>query len=131
FEPQTVQKRADLFALNTIALFFIIRAIQSLLVKGASSRPQGMSSVINISSVVAKLNTSLPMVAYSVTEAALDKLTLVLVTSFGGRGISIQVNALQPGSFSSEMVPPEFLEALKTELLPGQVALIPVRRHGS
>ncbi len=65
------------------------------------------------------------------TEAALDELTLVLATSFGGRGISIRVNALQPGPFSSEMVPPEFLEALKTQLLPGQLALIPARRHGS
>ncbi|PBK92290.1 NAD(P)-binding protein [Armillaria gallica] len=133
FEPQTVQNRADLFMLNTIVLFFIICAIQSLLVKGASSHLQGMSSIINISSIAAKLNTSLPMVsvAYGVTEAALDKLALVLAMSFGGRGISIWVNMLQPGLFSLEMVPPEFLEALKTELLPGQVTLIPVRRHGN
>ncbi|KAK0227161.1 short-chain dehydrogenase [Armillaria nabsnona] len=131
FEPETVQNWADLFSLNTIAPFFIIRAFQSLLIKGASSRPQGTSSVINISSVAAKMNSSSPMVAYSVTKTALDKLTLVLATSFGGRGIPIRVNALQPGLFASEMVPPELLEAIKTQLLPGQVALIPARRHGS
>ncbi|SJL11674.1 related to tropinone reductase [Armillaria ostoyae] len=133
FEPETVQNWADLFALNTIAPFFVIRAFQSLLVKGASSRPQGTSSVINISSAAAKMNTSSPMVsvAYSVTKAALDKLTLVLATSFAGRGIPIRVNALQPGLFASEMVPPELLEVIKTQLLPGQVALIPARRHGS
>ncbi|PBK64181.1 NAD(P)-binding protein [Armillaria solidipes] len=131
FEPKTVQNWADLFALNTIAPFFVIRAFQSLLVKGASSRPQGTSSVINISSAAAKMNTSLPMAAYSVTKAALDKLTLVLATSFGGRGIPIRVNTLQPGLFASEMVPPELLEVIKTQLLPGQVALIPARRHGS
>ncbi|KAK0438965.1 short-chain dehydrogenase [Armillaria borealis] len=132
FEPETVQNWADLFRLNTIAPFFIIRAFQSLLVKGASSHPQGTSSVINISSVAAKSNTSVSMVsvAYSVTKAALDKLTLVLATSFAGRGIPIQVNALQPGVFVSEMAPPELLEALKTQLLPGQVVPIPVGRHG-
>ncbi|PBK72073.1 NAD(P)-binding protein [Armillaria solidipes] len=128
-----IRQAVDLFALNTIAPFFVIRAFQSLLMKGASSRPQGTSSVINISSVAAKMNTSSPMVsvAYSVTKAALDKLTLVLATSFGGRGIPIRVNALLPGLFASEMVPPEFLEAIKTQLLPEQVALIPARRHGS
>ncbi|PBK64228.1 NAD(P)-binding protein [Armillaria solidipes] len=133
FEPETVQNWADIFALNTIAPFFVIRAFQSLLIKGAHSRPQGTSSVINISSVAAKMNTTSPMitVAYSVTKAALDKLTLVLATSFGGRGIPIRVNALQPGPFASEMVTPEFLEGLKTTLAPGQVALIPARRHGT
>ncbi|KAK0448243.1 hypothetical protein EV421DRAFT_1924528 [Armillaria borealis] len=127
FEPETVQNWADLFALNTIAPFFVIRAFQSFLMKGASSRPQGTSSVINISSVAAKMNTSLPMVsvcALCVTKAALDKLTLVLAMSFSGRGIPIRVNVLQPGLFASEM-------AIKTQLLPGQVALIPARRHGS
>ncbi len=59
------------------------------------------------------------------TKAALDKLTLVLATSFAGRGIPIRVNALQPGVFASEMVPPELLEALKTQLLPGQVRRYP------
>ncbi|PBK89417.1 NAD(P)-binding protein [Armillaria gallica] len=133
FEPETVQNWVDIFALNTIAPFFIIRTFQSLLLKGAHSRPQGTSSVINISSVAAKMNTTSPMitVAYSVTKAALDKLTLVLATSFGGRGIPIRVNALQPGPFASEMVTPEFLEGLKTTLAPGQVALIPARRHGT
>ncbi len=32
------------------------------------------------------------------TKAALDKLTLVLGSSFAGRGILIRVNSLQPGS---------------------------------
>ncbi|KAK0506703.1 short-chain dehydrogenase [Armillaria luteobubalina] len=133
FEPETVQNWADLFSLNTIAPFFVVRAFQSLLVKGASSRPQGTSSIINITSVAAKMNTSASMasVAYSVTKAALDKLTLVLATSFAGRGIPIRVNALQPGAFASEMVTPELLGTLKTQVIPGQVALIPARRHGS
>ncbi|KAK0475182.1 short-chain dehydrogenase [Armillaria novae-zelandiae] len=150
FEPETVPNWADIFTLNTITPFFVVRAFQSLLVKGASSRPQGTSSVINISSIAAKLNISAPMVsvcilsfvrslrslgsnklAYSVTKAALDKLTLVLATSFAGKGIPIRVNALQPGVFASEIMTPELLEVLKTQLLPGQVAPIPAKRPGS
>ncbi|KAK0475174.1 NAD-binding protein [Armillaria novae-zelandiae] len=133
FEPETAPNWTDLFTLNTITPFFVVRAFQSLLVKGASSRPQGTSSVINITSVAAKMNTSASMVslAYSVTKAALDKLTLVLATSFAGRGIPIRVNALQPGVFASEMVPPEVLEVFRTQVLPGQVAPIPAKRHGS
>ncbi|PBK82421.1 NAD(P)-binding protein [Armillaria gallica] len=107
---------ADLFTLDLIALFFIVRTLQSLLIEGASSCPQGTSSVIDMSSVAAKLNPSSPRVsvAYNLTKAALDKLTHVLVTSFGERGIPIRVNALQPGPFASDIV-----------------AMIPARRHGS
>ncbi|KAK0487930.1 hypothetical protein IW261DRAFT_1415539 [Armillaria novae-zelandiae] len=54
FEPETVPNWTDLFTLNTITPFFVVRAFQSLLVKGASSRPQGTSSLINITSVAAK-----------------------------------------------------------------------------
>ncbi len=67
--------------------------------------------------------------AYSVTKAALDKLTLVLGTSFAGRGIPIRVNALQPGAFASQIVGPEVLEAIKTDI-PG-VAATPARRFGT
>ncbi|KAK0475193.1 hypothetical protein IW261DRAFT_1568106 [Armillaria novae-zelandiae] len=133
FEPETIQNWADIFALNTIAPFFIVRAFQSLLIKGARSRPQGTSSVINISSVAAKLNSASPgaCIAYSVTKSALDKLTLVLGSSFAGRGIPIRVNSLQPGAFASQMLSSNYLEMIKTEAPPGFVAPIPTRRHGS
>ncbi|KAG7440266.1 NAD(P)-binding protein [Guyanagaster necrorhizus] len=133
FEPETVQNWTDIFALNTIAPFFVVRAFQSLLVKGAHSRPRGTSSVINISSVTAKMNISSPItcIAYNVTKAALDKLTLILGASFARTGVPIRVNALEPGAFASEKLSPEFLEGLKTEPVPGQVAPIPARRHGT
>ena len=68
--------------------------------------------------------------AYSLTKAALDKLTLVLGMSFAGRGIPIRVNALQPGVFASQLISPEVLEAIKTNI-PEVVAPIPARRHGT
>ncbi|PBK64202.1 short-chain dehydrogenase [Armillaria solidipes] len=132
FEPETAQNWADIFALNTIAPFFVVRAFQSLLIKGAHSRPQGTSSVINISSVAAKLNGSGPLsLAYGPTKSALEKLTLVLGTSFAGRDIPIRVNALEPGIFASQSTSTEFLESLKTKPVPGSVAPIPARRHGT
>ncbi|KAK0245145.1 hypothetical protein EDD85DRAFT_7193 [Armillaria nabsnona] len=133
FEPETVQNWADIFALNSIAPFFVVRAFQSLLIKGAHSRPQGTSSVINISSAEAKLNASGPFLslAYGPTKSALEKLTLVLGTSFAGRDIPIRVNALEPGVFASQLTSPEVLEALKTKPVPGMVAPIPARRHGT
>ncbi|KAK0446590.1 short-chain dehydrogenase [Desarmillaria tabescens] len=133
FEPETLQNWADIFALNTIAPFFVVRAFQSLLVRGAHSRPQGTSSVINISSGVAKMNVpgSLVSLAYSVTKAALNKLTLVLGMSFAGRNIPIRVNTLEPGVFASEMATGDLLESLKTKPLPGMVAPVPAGRHGT
>ncbi|KAK0245113.1 hypothetical protein EDD85DRAFT_5874 [Armillaria nabsnona] len=133
FEPETVQNWADIFALNTIAPFFVVRAFQYLLIKGAHSRQQGTSSVINVSSVAAAMNTTSPLssAAYNVTKAALDKLTLVLATSFAGRDIPIRVNVLAPGLFASQMGSPEIVEMVKTKPLPGMVAPIPARRQGT
>ncbi|KAK0232652.1 hypothetical protein IW262DRAFT_1258289 [Armillaria fumosa] len=133
FEPETAQNWADIFALNTIAPFFVVRAFQSLLIKGAHSRPQGTSSIINISSAAAKSNLSgaFLSLAYGPTKAALERLTLVLGTSFAGRDIPIRVNALEPGIFASQLTSTELLESLKTKPVPGSVAPIPVRRHGS
>ncbi|KAK0446575.1 uncharacterized protein EV420DRAFT_896729 [Desarmillaria tabescens] len=133
FEPETVQNWADMFALNTIAPFFVVRTFQALLVKGARSRPQGTSSVINISSAAAKMDSTSPLssIAYNVTKAALNKLTLVLATNFAGRDIPIRVNALAPGAFASQLISPEVLEAIKTEPMPGLVAPIPAKRQGN
>ncbi|KAG7440290.1 short-chain dehydrogenase [Guyanagaster necrorhizus] len=132
-EPETVQNWTDIFALNTIAPFFVVRAFQSLLVKGAHSRPQGTSSIINIGSALAKLNTTPHMVcmAYGATKAALEKQTLVLGTSFAQRGVPIRVNVLSPGAFANELTSAEFIETIKTKPPPGFVAPVPARRLGT
>ncbi|KAK0197807.1 hypothetical protein F5146DRAFT_1218526 [Armillaria mellea] len=77
FEP-------DLSAPNAIAPFFVVRAFRSLSVKGARSSQGGLSSVINVSSIGTKTNrtSSLSCVAHHMMKGALDKLTLVLATSF-------------------------------------------------
>ncbi|KAK0232641.1 hypothetical protein IW262DRAFT_1325695 [Armillaria fumosa] len=133
FEPETVQAWTDLFAVNTIAPFFVVRAFQSLLVQGALSRTRGTASVINVSSISAHVNTTSPRTsfAYNVTKAAMDKLTLVLAMSFAERDIPIRVNVLAPGFFMSEMAGREIVEMVKTKPLPGMIAPIPMRRPGT
>ncbi|SJL11748.1 uncharacterized protein ARMOST_15156 [Armillaria ostoyae] len=113
FEPESIQNWADIFALNTIGPFFVVRcAFQSLLTKGTGSCPQGSPECV-------------------MSKAALDKLTLVTGSSFAGRGIPIRVNSLQPGSFASQMMSSMFLEMLKTKAPSGFVAPITARRHGT
>ncbi|KAK0446580.1 uncharacterized protein EV420DRAFT_1715403 [Desarmillaria tabescens] len=129
FEPETIQNWADIFALNTIAPFFVVHTFQALLVKGARSRPQGTSSVINISSAAAKMDSTSPLSIQR--NESLNKLTLVLATSFAGRDIPIHVNVLAPGAFASQLIGPEVLEAIKTEPMPGLVAPIPAKRQGN
>lgn len=69
--------------------------------------------------------------AYGATKVALDKLTIVLATSFAERGVPIRVNSLQPGAFMTEQLSAEFMEELKTKPVPGQIAPIPARRLGT
>ena len=57
-EPEAMTDWVDLFKLNTIAPFFIIRAFTELLVKGAEARGNGAtSSIINISSAAAEVKS--------------------------------------------------------------------------
>ncbi len=65
------------------------------------------------------------------TKSALDKLTLVLGSSFAQRDIPIRVNVLSPGVFASQSISPEVLEAIKTKPLRGMVAPIPAKRQGT
>ncbi|KAK0430017.1 hypothetical protein EV421DRAFT_358000 [Armillaria borealis] len=51
FEPQTVQRRADIFAFNAIAPFLAMRAFQLLLVKGVPPPRH-----INVSSMAVNVN---------------------------------------------------------------------------
>ena len=76
-EPEAMSDWVDLFKLNTIAPFFIIRAFTKLLVKGAEVRgPGATSSVINISSAAATMKfgvsgnaVSYPMPRRSMTNS--------------------------------------------------------------
>ncbi|KAK0197858.1 hypothetical protein F5146DRAFT_1218561 [Armillaria mellea] len=127
-EPETVQTWADIFALNTIAPFFVIRAFQSLLIEGRTAVPKAPRALSKLAAFRQLTTHKVP--EHLVTKAALDKLTLILGASFAERYIPIRVNALKPGWFASQMVSPAVLEAIKTKI-PGFAALVPARRHGT
>lgn len=81
----------EVFAINAKAPFFII--------KHALTRINDGGRIISTSSGVARIATPLT-VAYSMTKAALNALTLTLAHELGPRGIT--VNAVAPGVVDTE-----------------------------
>ncbi|KAF8912451.1 hypothetical protein CPB85DRAFT_1413073 [Mucidula mucida] len=132
FGPETMDNWVDVFKVNTIAPFFIIKAFKDLLLKGAAA-DAGSSAIINISSCVASMNKPFApaCLAYGPAKSAGDHLTTILAAEFASKQVPIRVNAIQPGLFSSELISDEILEMIKTEPVPGLVAPIPGRRTGT
>lgn len=53
FEPESFDGWEDVMRCNVVAPFFVTKAFIPLLTKGAASRENGSSSIINISSIAA------------------------------------------------------------------------------
>jgi NAD(P)-dependent dehydrogenase (short-subunit alcohol dehydrogenase family) len=83
------------------------------------------SSIINISSVLAKTSAGLPQAAYSASKAGLYGLTVDLAAQWTGRK-GIRVNAIAPGYFLTEMTEP-IMDDHVTELIERRV---PMKRPG-
>jgi len=60
YELESFEGWHSIFKLNTFAPFFVTSAFLELLEKGARSRVDGTSSVINITSVAATMKSILP-----------------------------------------------------------------------
>ncbi|GGL80093.1 3-oxoacyl-ACP reductase [Streptomyces fumigatiscleroticus] len=82
------------FAINTKAPFFIIQ-------RGLDRLRDG-GRIVNISSVATRVGYP-AIVAYTMTKAALDYLTLALAKELGPRGIT--VNSVAPGYTETEINP--------------------------
>lgn len=82
------------FAINTKAPFFIVQ-------RGLDRLRDG-GRIVNISSVATRVGFP-AIVAYTMTKAALDYLTLSLATELGPRGIT--VNSVAPGFTETEINP--------------------------
>lgn len=82
------------FAINTRAPFFIIQ-------RGLDRLRDG-SRIVNVSSVATRVAFP-PIIAYTMTKAALDYLTLALAQELGPRGIT--VNSVAPGYTETEINP--------------------------
>ncbi|KAF8920345.1 hypothetical protein CPB85DRAFT_1429142 [Mucidula mucida] len=130
FEVEYMRDWVELFTLNTVAPFFVVKAFTDLLVNGAGK--DHTSCVINISAGASRLlgSNSITSFAYNTTKAALDQLTRSLAADFGKRDVPIRVNSLVPGFFPSEIISAERLESIKTTVVPGFVAVVPAKRGG-
>lgn len=82
------------FAINTKAPFFIVQ-------RGLDRLRDG-GRIVNISSVATRVAFP-PLIAYTMTKAALDYLTLALAQELGPRGIT--VNSVAPGYTETEINP--------------------------
>ncbi|KAF9024112.1 NAD(P)-binding protein [Hymenopellis radicata] len=132
-EPESFKDWVDLFTINSIAPFFVIRAFTDLLLAGARSRSaDATSSVINISSAATYIrsNVTSNTLGYGPSKAALDKITVVLATDFASRRLPIRINQISPGMFPSQLSA-ELLDDLSTKPLPGFVAPVPSGRAGT
>ncbi|KAF9013803.1 NAD(P)-binding protein [Hymenopellis radicata] len=130
FETEHMCDWIELFTLNTIAPFFVVKVFTDLLVKAAGQ--EHTSCVINLSAGASRLlgSNSITSFGYNTSKAGVDHLTRSLAADFGKRDVPIRVNALVPGFFPSEIISAERLESLKTTVAPGFVAVVPAKRGG-
>ncbi|KIM36701.1 hypothetical protein M413DRAFT_13849 [Hebeloma cylindrosporum] len=120
------------FKLNVFAPFFVTSAFLELLEKGARSRIDGTSSVINISGCAAVMKSGFANLsfAYATTKAALDQITTSLAADLARRKVPVRINAIEPGAFPTDIVPAEIFEEYRTKPLPGLIAPVPLLRWG-
>ncbi|KAJ7589195.1 short-chain dehydrogenase [Mycena floridula] len=131
FNKETYQQWQDVLSTNTIAPFFVTTGFLALLEKGAQSRPGRTSSVINISSCIARMKLSGNMFAYAVTKVGIEHLTTTMAAEFARRRIPVRVNALVPGTFSSELTASEDVLKERSHIAyPGFISPTPVLRPG-
>ncbi|ESK90513.1 short-chain dehydrogenase [Moniliophthora roreri MCA 2997] len=132
FDQHQFKEWQDIFALNSVSPFFVTTAFLPLLEKAARAQGDGRTgSVINISSIAGQLRTSLSVILYSSTKAALDHLTTLLATEFALHDIPVRVNGIAPGPFPSQIGgSEEVLSEMLKKPLPGAVNPSPLKRPG-
>ena len=89
---------AEIFNANVLSVFYCTR--QAVLRMSTAHGGRG-GSIINLTSVAARLGTMPGGVAYAASKGAIDSFNLALSKEVGGQGI--RVNAVRPGLISTEM----------------------------
>ena len=94
----TPENLARLFAVNVTGAFLCAReAIRRMSTENGGNG----GSIVNISSIAARLRYLKGLVGYAASKAAIDTLTFGLATEVGPLGI--RVNAVRPGLIDTEM----------------------------
>jgi len=123
FEGESFEEWAELYRINTFSIFFMTAAFMGLLESGSQDELGWSSVVINITSISGLIKVAQEHFAYNSAKAAASHLTKLLSTEIALKGFSIRVNAIAPGVYASEMVPPEDMDKM--------IRPVPVKRAGS
>ena len=111
----------EVLRVNLTGVFLMAKAVAKVMLKQRSGK------IINLSSIQAFRGTPQSM-AYAAAKAAVIQMTRVSAIELGPAGI--QVNAIAPGFFATDMTNLYQEDKEKKEILENYVARIPLRRHG-
>ncbi|KAG6841696.1 hypothetical protein C0991_007966 [Blastosporella zonata] len=103
FENESFSGWADLYTINTFAVFFVTTAFLGLLDKGSNDVAGYSSVVINITSISGVIKVAQDHFCYNSAKAAGSHLTKMLSTEFALKKVNVRVNAIAPGVYASEM----------------------------
>ena len=123
FENESFEEWADLYKIDTFAIFFVTNAFLGLLDKGSNDVTGYSSVVINITSISSVIKLAqdhvrltcirpqlicyppiyLAQFCYNSAKAAGSHLSKMLATEFALKNIDVRVNAIAPGIYASEM----------------------------
>ncbi|KIY67248.1 NAD(P)-binding protein [Cylindrobasidium torrendii FP15055 ss-10] len=134
FELEKMDDWVDIFKLNTIAPFFLVKAFTDLLCVGAA-HTGGTSSVLNVSSCSAltQYTPKATSFAYGPSKTAACRVTTALAAHFAARGDPIRVNAIMPGVFPTAMLERASggdVDLLTKHAAPGYLNAVPAKRAG-
>jgi 3-oxoacyl-[acyl-carrier protein] reductase len=117
-ETLTEEQWDRLMAINLKAVFFVTQAVLPWLIR------QGAGSIVNISSLAARVGGIAAAADYATSKAGVIGLTRTLARQYGPKGI--RVNAVAPGPIMTEMTR-HWPKAVLDEF----IARIPLRRLGA
>ena len=111
----------EMLRVNMTGAFLMSQAVAKVMLKQRSGK------IINLSSIQAMRGAPQSM-AYAATKAAILQMTRIAAIEMGPAGI--QVNAIAPGFFDTDMTRQYQEDKEKKEMLDAYVARIPLRRYG-
>ncbi|KAG6850346.1 hypothetical protein H0H93_014619 [Arthromyces matolae] len=140
FDNESFEGWADLYRINTSAIFFVTTAFLGLLDKGSKDVSGYSSVVINITSISGVIKVAqdhsgdspkpASQFCYNSSKAAGSHLTKMLSTEFALKNIDVRVNAIAPGVYASEMTFDE-IKPEDVDKIGKGISGVPSRRAGT
>lgn len=130
FQHESFSEWADLYAINTFAIYFCTTAFLGLLATGSSDVENWTSVVVNVTSISGINKLAQRHFAYNSSKAAASHLTKMLATELALKNVPVRVCAVAPGVYESEMthatIGPELVDKVGLGITP-----VPAKRPGN